>query len=116
MPEIPAAGAAVLGPEADSRGAGLAYRRAGRQWLRIDLADRLAAHAHQVRSAGGEEPVDRALATSVGLSEEGIAQLMSDVGFARAGDAWRWRGRGHRRARTDNRPPNAFAALAELKR
>jgi ATP-dependent RNA helicase SUPV3L1/SUV3 len=116
MPQVPAAGAATLGAEADPRGAALAYRRAGEQWLRIDLADRLAAHAHKVRSAGGEDPVDRELATSVGLSEEGTAQLMSDVGFARAGDAWRWRGRGHRRAATDKRPPNAFAALAELKR
>ena len=26
------------------------------QWLRIDLADRLASHAHKVRSAGGDEP------------------------------------------------------------
>jgi ATP-dependent RNA helicase SUPV3L1/SUV3 len=116
MPQVPAAGAATLGAEADPRGAALAYRRAGEQWLRIDLADRLAAHAHKVRSAGGEDPVDRELATSVGLSEEGTAQLMSDVGFAKAGDAWRWRGRGHRRAATDKRPPNAFAALAELKR
>ena len=46
-----AAGAATLGAEADPRGAALAYRRLGREWLRIDLADRLASHARKVRSA-----------------------------------------------------------------
>ena len=45
-------------PRPIARGAALAYRRLGRQWLRIDLADRLASHAHKVRSAGGDEPVD----------------------------------------------------------
>ena len=31
------------------------------------------------------DPVDAALATSIGLDEEAIARLMSDVGFTRAG-------------------------------
>ena len=41
---------------------------------------------------------------------------MSEVGFARAGDAWRWRGR--RGQRPDNRSPSshAFAELAKLKK
>jgi ATP-dependent RNA helicase SUPV3L1/SUV3 len=42
---------------------------------------------------------------------------MADVGFARAGDAWRWRGR--RPPREQPRKPqaaNAFAELAKLKR
>jgi ATP-dependent RNA helicase SUPV3L1/SUV3 len=43
MPTLPFAGAATLDGEADARGASLAYRRLGRQWLRIDLADRLQA-------------------------------------------------------------------------
>ncbi|MDQ3246287.1 MAG: helicase, partial [Pseudomonadota bacterium] len=117
MPALPPAGAAILGAEADPRGAALAYRRLGSQWLRIDLADRLASHAHKVRSAGGEDPVDRALATSVGLAEGGIDRLMTEVGFAKAGDAWRWRGRrGQRDDRLPKRTANAFAALAELKR
>jgi ATP-dependent RNA helicase SUPV3L1/SUV3 len=55
MPVLPPPGSATLDGEADARGASLAYRRLGRQWLRIDLADRLASHAHKVRSAGGEE-------------------------------------------------------------
>ena len=117
MPILPAAGAAMLGPEADQRGAMLAYRRLGRDWLRIDLADRLASHAHKVRSAGGDNPVDVELATSVGLDEQALALLMTEVGFARSGTSWRWRGRRQqRRERTPQRPPNAFAELAKLKR
>ncbi len=41
---------------------------------------------------------------------------MAEVGFARAGDAWRWRGRRGRRARPPRRPlSHAFAELAKLK-
>ncbi|QIL01630.1 helicase [Sphingomonas sinipercae] len=117
MPLLPAAGAAMLGSDADSRGAALAYRRLGRDWIRIDLADRLASHAHKVRSAGGDNPVDAAFATSIGLDDDAIARLMADIGFARAGDSWKWRG--NRRPREDRRAPakpNAFAELAKLKR
>ena len=113
---LPAPGAATLSADADPRGASLAYRRVGRTWIRIDLADRLASHARKVRSAGGEDPVDAALATSIGLDEEAIGRLMNEVGFARAGDAWRWRGR--RGPRPDRRgpPSHAFAELAKLKK
>ncbi|MBA2772324.1 MAG: DEAD/DEAH box helicase [Sphingomonas sp.] len=117
MPDLPNAGAATLAADADPRGAALAYRRIGRTWIRIDLADRLASHALKVRSAGGDDPVDAALATSVGLDEAAVAQLMADVGFARRDGSWRWRGaRPERRQRTDARPANAFAELAKLKR
>jgi ATP-dependent RNA helicase SUPV3L1/SUV3 len=116
MPVLPPAGAATLAADADPRGAALAYRRLGREWLRIDLADRLAAHARQVRSAGGADPVDAELVTSLGLGEEAVARLMAEVGFARAGDAWKWRGR--RGPRSDRRRPgsHAFAELAKLKK
>jgi ATP-dependent RNA helicase SUPV3L1/SUV3 len=116
MPALPAAGAATLAADADPRGASLAYRRTGRTWIRIDLADRLASHARKVRSAGGADPVDTALATSIGLDEEAIARLMDEVGFTRAGDAWRWRGR--RAPRTDRRSggSHAFAELAKLRK
>ena len=116
MPRLPDAGAATLSAEADARGAALAYRRLGREWLRIDLADRLASHARHVRSSGGADPVDAALATSLGLGEGAIAKLMGEVGFTKAGDAWRWRGR--RGARPDRRaaPSHAFAELAKLKK
>jgi ATP-dependent RNA helicase SUPV3L1/SUV3 len=116
MPKLPAAGSATLSANADPRGAALAYRRAGRSWIRVDLADRLASHAHKVRSAGGENPVDAELATSVGLDEDSLSKLMSDVGFAKAGDAWRWRGRrAEKRARREA-GSHAFAELAKLRR
>jgi ATP-dependent RNA helicase SUPV3L1/SUV3 len=116
MPELPPAGAATLGADADPNGAALAYRRLGRAWIRIDLADRLASHARKVRSARGDNPVDLEFATSIGLDDEAIAKLMSEVGFTKAGDAWRWRGR--RPPRDDRRPApsHAFAELEKLRR
>jgi ATP-dependent RNA helicase SUPV3L1/SUV3 len=115
MPALPPPDAATLTSEADPRGAGLAFRRLGRTWLRIDLADRLASHARKVRSAGGDDPVDAGLAISIGLDEEAIAKLMEEVGFTKAGDAWRWRGR--RPPRQDRRATqsHAFAELAKLR-
>jgi ATP-dependent RNA helicase SUPV3L1/SUV3 len=118
MPRLPGPSAAILDGSADPRGASLAFRRLGNDWLRIDLADRLASHAHQVRQHGGEDPVDWALATSIGLDEATVRHLMAEVGFVPAGEAWAWRG--HRRPRRREpqgpRPGNAFAALAGLKR
>ncbi|HEU4499317.1 MAG TPA: helicase-related protein, partial [Sphingomicrobium sp.] len=118
MPRLPEPSAATLDGSADPRGAALAFRRLGADWLRIDLADRLASHAHQVRQHGGEDPVDRPLATSLGLDEPTVRHLMAEVGFVPAGEAWAWRG--HRRPRRREpqvpRPGNAFAALAGLKR
>jgi ATP-dependent RNA helicase SUPV3L1/SUV3 len=118
MPRLPEPSAAILDGSADPRGATLAFRRLGNDWLRIDLADRLASHAHQVRQHGGDDPVDRALATSIGLDEATVRHLMAEVGFVPAGEAWAWRG--HRRPRRREpqapRPGNAFAALARLKR
>jgi ATP-dependent RNA helicase SUPV3L1/SUV3 len=122
MPALPPSGAATLTAEADPRGASLAYRRLGREWLRVDLADGLASHARKIRSAGGEDPVDAALATSIGLSEEALARLMAEVGFTRSGEAWKWRGRRaerpERSERAARRPAAsyAFAELAKLKR
>ena len=118
MPRLPEPSAATLDGSADPRGASLAFRRIGNDWLRIDLADRLASHAHQVRQHGGEDPVDRALATSIGLDDATVRHLMAEVGFVPAGEAWAWRGhrRPRRREPQEPRPGNAFAALAGLKR
>ncbi len=117
MPRLPGAGASVLGGDAEPRGASLAFRRFGRTWLRIDLAERLAAHAHQVRGSGGEDPIDRDLVTSLGLDDEAIDRLMKEVGFEPRDGAWKWRGR---RPRPSQQPPppagHAFAELAKLKR
>jgi ATP-dependent RNA helicase SUPV3L1/SUV3 len=116
MPALPPPGAATLTADANPRGAALAYRRLGSAWIRIDLADRLASHARKVRSAGGEDPVDQALATSIGLTDDALARLMSEIGFTRAGEAWKWRGR--RGPRPDRRATSshAFAELAKLKK
>jgi ATP-dependent RNA helicase SUPV3L1/SUV3 len=116
MPKLPPSGAATLGADADPRGAALAYRRLGRTWLRIDLADRLASYARKVRSADGGDPVDVALATSLGLDEDALARLMNEIGFTRAGDAWRWRGRRHREPVGQRRGNHAFAELAKLRK
>ncbi len=118
MPRLPEPSAAILDGSTDSRGASLAFRRLGSEWLRIDLADRLATHAHHVRQHGGEDPVDRALATSIGLDEAAVRHLMAEVGFVPSGEAWAWRGqrRPRRRAPQAPRPENAFSVLAGLKR
>jgi ATP-dependent RNA helicase SUPV3L1/SUV3 len=116
MPGLPPAGAATLSANADPRGAAVAYRRAGRAWIRIDLADRLASHAHKVRSAGGDNPVDVGLATSIGLDSEALAKLMADIGFAKTGEAWRWRGRHASRGKPPQRGSHAFAQLGQLRR
>lgn len=118
LPTLPHPSASTLDGSADPRGASLAFRRLGAVWLRIDLADRLATHAHHVRQSHGDDPIDHALATSLGLDEETLRRLMAEVGFVPKGEAWTWRG--HRRPhRHETRPPkagNAFAALAHLKR
>ncbi|MES2002338.1 MAG: helicase-related protein [Pseudomonadota bacterium] len=116
LPALPPAGASTVDAEADPRGAALAYRRLGRQWLRIDLADRLASHARQARSVPGQAPLDTRLATSLGLSEDSIARLMGEIGFTRSGDAWKWRARRAPRPDEQARSSNHFAALAGLKR
>jgi ATP-dependent RNA helicase SUPV3L1/SUV3 len=116
MPSLPKPGAATLTGDADPRGAALAYRRLGGDWIRIDLADRLASHARKVRSSGGDNPVNAELATSVGLSDDAVAKLMSEVGFTKAGEAWKWRGRHPPRESRRTAPSHAFAELAKLKR
>jgi ATP-dependent RNA helicase SUPV3L1/SUV3 len=116
MPRLPHPGAATLTGEADPRGAALAYRRLGQTWIRIDLADRLASHARSVRSARGDDPVNQELATSIGLTEDSLSRLMNEIGFTRAGDAWRWRGRRGPRPEGRTTQSHAFAELAKLKK
>ncbi len=118
MPRLPDPSAATLDGSADPRGASLAFRRFGATWLRIDLADRIAAHAHAARQAGKDDILDAPLVTSLGLDDTTVEKLMAEVGFVPKGEAWAWRGnrRPPRRASQPPRPGNAFAALAELKR
>ena len=111
------------------------YRRVGAQALRIDMAEKLLRAAHQARvAASGQHFVnDPALATSMGLSALGFAQLLRLAGFeARQGKAlaagasgppdpprWRWRP-ARQPATAQPQPPvrsgGAFAALAQLVR
>ena len=59
------------------------YRRAGKQAVRIDMAEKLfrAAHERRARTNGRNFPVDTALATSMGLEPESFQRLMRDAGF-----------------------------------
>ena len=117
MPRLPNPGAATIDGSADPRGAAIAYRRFGTVWLRIDLADRLAAFAHAARQAGRDAIVDEPLVTSLGLDPATLERLMAEVGFIPKGEAWAWRGnRRPRRTEYTPRPGNAFSALAELKK
>jgi ATP-dependent RNA helicase SUPV3L1/SUV3 len=86
--------------------------------IRVDMAERLARHAHSVRARKEDAPVDGALVTSLGLEPRSVARLMRDLGF-RAADGeqgWVWRGRGRRRPPTSERGSPHFAALAGLRR
>jgi ATP-dependent RNA helicase SUPV3L1/SUV3 len=119
MPRLPDPGMATLDGSADPRGAALAFRRFGTTWLRVDLADRIAAHALSARQSGAGELLDKELVTSLGLDEEAVRKLMAEIGFIPAGQSWKWRGtRPHRHPPQSEapRPGNAFAALAGLKR
>ena len=59
------------------------YRHAGKQSIRVDMAEKLfrAAHEGRAAAAGKRFRVDQALGTSMGLTDEGFARLMRDAGF-----------------------------------
>ncbi len=67
---------------ADCRNAG--YRKAGDEYVRIDLAERVIKKAHEARGNALIFGMDMAFATSLGLSESGLNALMRDAGFRRA--------------------------------
>jgi len=122
MPALPPHNAVVL-PTPPDRAllARLGFRAAGPQMIRVDMAERIAKHAHEARAApgGDREPVDPALVTSLGLLPDSVARLMRDIGFrpSEAAPWWVWRGRERRRQpRAPQRVSSHFAALAELKR
>jgi len=125
MPPLPPASSVVLaapGPEQRATLARLGFRALGPQMLRVDMAERLARHAHEVRTGGEGTPVDEPLVTSLGLEPAAVGKLMRDLGFRQAdGDSpWTWSGRGRGRRPRDRKreePVNAFAdALAALRR
>ncbi|MES2699373.1 MAG: helicase-related protein [Pseudomonadota bacterium] len=59
------------------------YRRAGRQAIRLDMAEKLfrAAHDNRARGTGKQFLLDAALATSMGLAADNFAPLMREAGF-----------------------------------
>ena len=109
------AGAATLAPK-PIRAAPRSLTAARPRMAPHHLADRLASHAHKVRSAGGADPVD-AGARDVGRPRRrSIGAADGRRRLNPRGDAWRWRGR--RAPRPDRRPAgsHAFAELAKLKK
>ena len=120
MAELPPPASVVLpasGNGQKSLLARLGFRPAGPQMIRVDMAERLARHAHEVRTGKEGELVDASLVTSLGLQPEAVARLMRDSGFRPAESAagWIWRGRDRRRP-PEGRGSPAFAALAGMKR
>ncbi|MEZ5689863.1 MAG: helicase-related protein [Caenibius sp.] len=114
------------------------YRQAGKQAIRIDMAERILRNAHDSRSQAGKAPfvIDLALATSVGLTPGSANALLRDAGFVPrppptplpdaafgppAPQLWRWKPRrippAQRNRHSPTARPNpasAFAALADL--
>ncbi len=68
---------------AGERGLASGYRAAGKQAIRIDMAEKLfrAAHERRAAAAGKRFQVATELATSMGLAEDSFRQLMRDAGF-----------------------------------
>lgn len=111
------------------------YRAVGKQWLRLDMAEKLLRDTHSVRIAAGRRSftLDPAKAVSMGLTTAGYACLLRLAGFQpsmprqlRQGTfgppapaIWRWRPP-RRQPTPEAAPPRkaegAFAALAELVR
>jgi ATP-dependent RNA helicase SUPV3L1/SUV3 len=119
VPPLPPASGAVVVAEVRSRPAmrRLGFRAAGPQMIRVDMADRIAARAHEARVGKVGEAIDQQLVTSLGLAPDAVIALMRDLGFQpSAGDAkWVWRGRRRPRPRRPAPASSPFAALAALR-
>jgi ATP-dependent RNA helicase SUPV3L1/SUV3 len=121
MPPLPPESSVVL-PTPDDKERDLltrlGFRALGPQMLRVDIAERLARHAHEARAGKHSQVVDEALVTSLGLQPQALAKLLKDVGFRpSAGEAgWIWRGKVRDRRQAPANPSHAFAALADLRR
>jgi ATP-dependent RNA helicase SUPV3L1/SUV3 len=121
MPALPPHSSVVLATPPDRALLGrLGFRAAGPQMIRVDMAERIAARAHEARAGEAPDAIDAALVTSLGLLPEAVAKLMRDIGFRpnEAAPGWIWRGRERRRRPRVPEAPgsNHFAALAGLKR
>lgn len=111
------------------------YRPAGSQAVRVDVAEKLLRAAHEARVRAGKAryfTLERALATSTGLTEDSWVRLLGAAGFKvqrtrplpsgmfgpPAPDRWTWRPSrpGAASAAPRVREGSAFAALADLVR
>jgi ATP-dependent RNA helicase SUPV3L1/SUV3 len=120
MPGLPPQSSTVLPtPDDEQRGllTSLGFRSLGPQMLRVDLVERLAKHAHEVRSGKAGKVVDEALATSLGLQPQAVSRLMKEIGFRPAASeaGWIWRGMARRRDDRSAAASHPFAVLAELR-
>ena len=121
MPALPPESSVVLPTPSDKARdllTRLGFRILGPQMLRVDIAERLARHAHEARAGKQPQVVDEGLVTSLGLQPQAVAKLMKDVGFRpSSGEAgWVWRGKVRERRPVPADPSHAFAALAGLRR
>ncbi|GAD48951.1 hypothetical protein NT2_04_03640 [Caenibius tardaugens NBRC 16725] len=112
------------------------YRHAGKQAIRVDMAEKLFRAAHESRGSGRKRfIVDAALGTSMGLAPGSFVRLMREAGFRKIPapvlpegafgppqpDLWEWRAPrkdqpAARKPEAAPREGNAFAALADLMR
>lgn len=123
MARAPRPGAALFVPEkgAGETGARLSgFRPFAGQYLRIDIAERVARLAHEKTEKGEAFTSDHPQIVSLGLSGEAFVQLMRGVGFRPAREPLRgeanWAFRGRRRATKAKpvRQGHHFADLAQL--
>ncbi len=112
------------------------YRPAGKQAVRIDIAEKIVRAAHEARGKAGKRHfrVDPALAISTGLAEDSFRRLLGAAGFRvrngrtladgafgpPAPPGWEWRP-SRRKAGRNSQPQapeggGAFAGLADLVR
>ncbi len=111
------------------------YRQAARQWIRIDMAEKLLREAHGARVKHGRKAfvLSPALAVSMGLAVESHTRLLRLAGFRPTAPRpladgacgppapvrWSWRPPRRKQEPQTTTPPrtdSAFAALAELVR
>jgi ATP-dependent RNA helicase SUPV3L1/SUV3 len=119
MPALPPESSVVLPTPAEPELlVRLGFRALGPQMLRVDLAERLARHAHEARVGKQPAVVDEALVTSLGLQPQALTKLLKAVGFHPTDGAagWIWRGKRRERPERPADPSHAFAALAGLRR
>ncbi|MXO55676.1 helicase-related protein [Pontixanthobacter gangjinensis] len=111
------------------------YRSAGKQAVRIDIAEKIMRAAHEAKAQSGKRRfrIDPALAISTGLTQDSFKRLLSAAGFRiqpvrilkegaygpPAPDTWEWKPTRRKQQHVANAGPregSAFSALADLVR